>query len=124
MRFVVTCLDDDFQTRVLASSKIFDTIASAIKYGNSVANERIPTVVPTNSSSRGAAEFIFDHVVEKHPHFVSGSVEEFKSAIRHDVCDDLAVVFAPGNEMSTAFHKDDMEEFMDEIDCLMEELQC
>lgn len=121
MKFVVTCLKDD-GTRVLASkSKVFTSVPEAIKYSGTVAGIRTPSIVPVPTDTEHAAEFIFDNVVEHNPQLLEmGDPEELKEVLRYEIGgEDIMVVFAPGNDVCSAFHKMDMQRFTSEIERLI-----
>jgi hypothetical protein len=124
MRFIVTCLDDDFKTRVLASkSKIFNSVQEAVTYGASVAVERVASVVPVPTDAQHAAEFIFDHIVEKTPDIVTGDPEDIKHELRYELCnEEIMAVFTPDNEIVSAFVKEDFLDFISEIERLVLEV--
>lgn len=125
MKFLVTCLDDDMRTRILATrSQVFDSVPAAIKYSNSVAGIRVPSIVPVASDAEHAAEFIFEYVVEKRPDLIEdGDPEVLKGALRYDIAgNDYMVVFAPGNDIASAFLKADMLAFSNELERLILEV--
>lgn len=122
MRFVVTCLKDN-GLRVLASkSKVFTSVTEAIKYASTVADIRSSTVVPVPTDAQHAAEFIFEYIVERHPALLQYcGIDEIKKEIRFELGgEDIMVVFAPGNEIASAFDKNDMLEFTNELERLVE----
>jgi len=124
MKFVVTCLDDDFKTRVLASkSKVFTSMRDAIIYGGTVAAERVATTVHVHQDAHHAAEYVFDQIVEKNPELLAdGEPDHVKDATRYEICgDEIVVVFLPCNEVAAAFYKGDFIEYSNRLDHLVME---
>jgi len=112
MKFVVTCLGDDFSTRILASrSVVFDSLPKAIIYGGTIAEERRATTVPV-VDAKGAADAIFSHIVENVPEFFSGT---YKDDIRIETTEDEVYAIAFIADFAAGFIHEDYDIFVHEL---------
>ena len=120
MKFVVSCLSDDFETRILASrSKVFTSFTDAISYCSTVAPERKPEAFPIVYDAVHAAQALYSHVVKHHPELIeSGDPEELMMQVRYESGKhDYLAVFV-GDFGTGLIHKD-MFYFSNELERLV-----
>jgi len=112
MKFVVTCLDDDFQTRVLAlKSRVFESLPKAIIYGGTIAENRKASTAPV-VDAKGAATAIFSHIVEKIPEFFTG---DYEGEILTETTNDEVYAIAFIGDFAAGFLHEDYNIFVHEL---------
>jgi hypothetical protein len=107
IKYMVSCLDDDFKTRVLASkSRIFTSINEAIQYSKGVAPERKPNVVHVLSAET-AAESAYFQMVEHYPERAFDRASALTFIVEEDSRDDSVTVVFVGDKFAVGFPKTD-----------------
>ena len=118
MKFLVTFLDEgDF--RVIASkSKVFTSIIEAIKYCDTVAEERKAHAILVNDAAF-ASEWVFAQLVKHHQDVViHRNPELIQPLLRYEFTDNETVCFVKGCD-ETAFPSKDMTAYCNELERLI-----